>query len=374
MLGTSRLTSSVLAQPQTDLKESRLLFLQIRGLPGAFTSYLSMYAYISPWTSRSQDYGAPDGVAGGKVALSADGDTVLWKTSSNGIMVSQYTNPFTAVSSLPSTAVIASDKRNNSVFYAADSSKFYLSTDGGKTFAATKGSLGSSTSPVRVTVHPSLSGDVWVSTDKGIFHTTDSGATFSAISGVSQAWALALGAPATTGGYPALFAAANIGGTVGYFRTDDKGANWVQINDAAHGFGSASANCMAADLRVYGRVYIGTNGRGIFYGDAAGAAPPPTTTVATTTTTAKTTTTAPTTTISTTTAVTTSATTTAPASGQTAGVYGQCGGLSWTGPTACACASFLARQRERNILNLISFTAGSTCVKQNDYYSQCLPS
>ncbi|KAI0663646.1 acetyl xylan esterase [Cubamyces menziesii] len=34
-------------------------------------------------------------------------------------------------------------------------------------------------------------------------------------------------------------------------------------------------------------------------------------------------------------------------------VWGQCGGIGWTGPTTCA--------------------AGSTCVKQNDYYSQCLP-
>ncbi|KAF3929753.1 hypothetical protein ABW19_dt0202063 [Dactylella cylindrospora] len=35
-------------------------------------------------------------------------------------------------------------------------------------------------------------------------------------------------------------------------------------------------------------------------------------------------------------------------------VWGQCGGIGWTGPTTCV--------------------SGSTCVKQNDYYSQCLPS
>ena len=183
--------------------------------------------------------------------MSANGDTILWKTSSNGIMISQYTNPFTAVSSLPSSAAIASDKKNNSVFYAAAGSKFYLSTDGGKTFTA-KGSLGSSTSPFKVIVNPNVSGDVWVSTDKGLFHSTNSGTSFTTISGVSQAWGIALGAPKSTGGYPALFAAANIDG-IGYFRSDDAGVNWVKINDAAHGFGAASANCIAADPRIYGR-------------------------------------------------------------------------------------------------------------------------
>lgn len=200
---------------------------------------------------RSQDYGASDNVSGGKIALSADGDTVLWRTSSNGVLVSQYTNPFSSVSSLPSDAAIASDKKSNSIFYGASGSKFYLSTDGGKTFSS-KGSLGSSTAPVKIVVNPGVTGDVWVSTDKGLFHSTDSGSTFTAVSGVTQAWAIALGAPAKSGGYPALFAAATIG-NVGYFRSDDAGVNWVQINDAAHGFGSASANCLTADPRIYGR-------------------------------------------------------------------------------------------------------------------------
>ncbi|KAK7694577.1 hypothetical protein QCA50_001763 [Cerrena zonata] len=300
----------------------------------------------------SQDYGAADGVSGGKVALSADGDTVLWRTSSNGVQVSQFTNPFSAVSSLPSDAAIASDKKNNTIFYGASGSKFYLSTDGGKTFAA-KGSLGSSTSPSKVIVNPSVTGDVWVSTDKGIFHSTDLGSTFTAVSGVSQAWAIALGAPAKTGGYPALFAAANIDG-VGYFRSDDAGVNWVKINDAAHGFGSASANCLTADPRIYGRVYIGTNGRGIWFGDASGTAPPATASAPATT--AAPTTAAPTspaTSQPVTTAAPSSPTTSAPAPAGTQTIYGQCGGNGWTGPTVCA--------------------SGSTCVKQNDFYSQCIP-
>lgn len=167
-------------------------------------------------------------------------------------MISQNQASFGPVSSLPSTtSAIASDKKLNNAFYATADANFFVSPDGGKTFSAT-GTLGPSSSAFDIAVNPDITGDVWVSTDKGLLHSTDSGATFSAISGISQAWGIALGVPASAGAYPAIYAAANIDG-VGYYRSDDEGATWVQINDASHGFGAASANVLAADARVYGR-------------------------------------------------------------------------------------------------------------------------
>ncbi|KAG8701147.1 hypothetical protein FRC08_004255, partial [Ceratobasidium sp. 394] len=309
----------------------------------------------------NQDYGAIDGNYGGKVAFSADGDTVLW-SNANATRVSRYTNAFTAVTGLSANTVIASDKKNNTIFYAAAGSKFYISTNNGVSFTATAGSLGSSTAPVKIVVNLNTSGDLWVSTDKGLFHSTNFGASFTADSSVTAAWSIGLGAPKTTGGYPALFAAATIGGTTGYFRTDDAGVNWVQINDATHGFGAISANVVAGDSRTYGRVYIGTNGRGILYGDATGTQPSntaTTSTVKTTSTTSSTSTSKTTATSTTTKPVTTSttkpattSTTSSAAPTATAGPYGQCGGQGWTGPTVCA--------------------TGWTCTYSNPYYSQCL--
>lgn len=100
--------------------------------------------------------------------------------------MSQAGGAFAVVSSLPSGAAIAADRKNDSIFYAASGSKFLVSTDGGKTFATTAGNLGSSTSPVKVVVNPESSGDAWVSTDKGLFHTTNTGASFTATSGITQ--------------------------------------------------------------------------------------------------------------------------------------------------------------------------------------------
>lgn len=102
------------------------------------------------------------------------------------MLSSQAGSALTPASGLPAGAAIASDKKSDAVFYAASGAKFFVSTNGGRTFAAAAGTLGASTAPVKVVVNPKTSGDVWVSTDKGLFHTTNSGASFTAISGVSQ--------------------------------------------------------------------------------------------------------------------------------------------------------------------------------------------
>jgi xyloglucan-specific exo-beta-1,4-glucanase len=74
----------------------------------------------------SADKGFPLSVSPGSVALSADADTVLL-VSSSGTLRSQNGSPYTAVATLPSGAAIASDKRNNSIFYGGSDSRLGLS-------------------------------------------------------------------------------------------------------------------------------------------------------------------------------------------------------------------------------------------------------
>jgi len=174
------------------------------------------------WSPHS---GAPDGVAGGKVAISADGTSILWRTGTNRILVSGTTAAFTDVSSLPGGgSIIAADKKDAGIFYGASGSSFYISRNAGRTFSSS-GTLGSSYSPYKIVTHPTVAGDVWVSTNAGLFHSTNFGATFEAISDVSQAWGIALGAPSGSGQYPAIFAVAKISGTGGIYRSDDAGVS-----------------------------------------------------------------------------------------------------------------------------------------------------
>lgn len=67
-------------------------------------------------------------------------------------------------------------------------SSFYLSTNSGVTFAKTI-ALGASTSVNDISVHPTMAGDVWASTDIGFFHSTNYGVSFTQIgSGVTGGW------------------------------------------------------------------------------------------------------------------------------------------------------------------------------------------
>lgn len=62
-------------------------------------------------------YGASLSIGPGPVAYSANADTILLMSDTNGALISKNTATFSAVPTLPSGAVIASDKRNETVFY-----------------------------------------------------------------------------------------------------------------------------------------------------------------------------------------------------------------------------------------------------------------
>jgi len=79
---------------------------------------------------------------------------------------------------------------------------------------------------------------------------------------------LSFGKAAPGKDYPAIFVSSGGGAGAGLYRSDDMGATWVKINDAQHQWGN-TFTCIAGDPRVYGRLYVGTNGRGVLYGDIA---------------------------------------------------------------------------------------------------------
>jgi hypothetical protein len=221
------------------------------------------------------------GVAG-SIAVSADGATLVWDlppgtraaaTIAGGPQVSRdHGLTWTASTGIGALRPVFADRVNPNTFYIWDSTgtapRFYISTDAGATFTATA----ATGLPRGTTAHPRAmpghEGDVWLVTTTGLRHSTDSGATFTALAGVTAPVAIGYGKAAPGQTYPALYLIGTVGGAgAGLYRSDDVGANWSRIDDLQHLW--ATAGTIIGDPRVYGRAYVGTNGRGILYGDLA---------------------------------------------------------------------------------------------------------
>jgi hypothetical protein len=167
---------------------------------------------------------------------------------------------------------LAADRVNPNRFYIYDSlgGRAFFSSDGAAHFTESRSGLPAlpDYNLVAGSVHavPGVEGDVWITTGKELFRSTDSGKTYDSLASVDESIALGFGKAAPGRSYPAVFLIGKVGGVVGFFRSDDSGATWVRINDDRHQYGFA--NVITGDPRVYGRAYIGTGGRGIVFGDA----------------------------------------------------------------------------------------------------------
>ena len=97
----------------------------------------------------------------------------------------------------------------------------------------------------------------------GLLRSTDGGATFSPVTGPTEAFSSGFGKAKAGASYPSLYVWATINGSTGVFRSDDEGNTFSEVTDALHKFGTI--HCVTGDPNVYGRVFIGTEGRGIQY-------------------------------------------------------------------------------------------------------------
>ncbi|MBB5870317.1 hypothetical protein F4553_003696 [Allocatelliglobosispora scoriae] len=224
----------------------------------------------STWTPAATQ---PDGISGGgRVAVNADGTKAVW--SPDGAAVSHSADggaTWSASAGLPVGARIESDRVNPAVFYAFSAGVFYLSTDGGASFAATAAAGLPVAGDVRFKALPGVAGDIWLAggeTDGtyGMWHSVNSGASFVRVTGVQEADNVGFGKAAPHSRYPAIYTSAKIRGVRGIYRSDNAGRGWVRINDDRHQYAWTGAT-ITGDPRVYGRVYVGTNGRGIILGD-----------------------------------------------------------------------------------------------------------
>jgi xyloglucan-specific exo-beta-1,4-glucanase len=224
----------------------------------------------------------------------APSNTVPSYTTNNGASWTATNLPALAPQAWQRAYRLAADRKNSNKVYAYDSGavfwsgepgKVYVSTDAGHTFTLSQGSVsaGLRANPWRATslaVNPLVEGDVWLADGNAVYHSVDSGATWTKLSNFASIWGgrdpatsypdvqgasfVALGKAGPGAPYSAaVYVVGVINGQWGVWASDNAGSTWTRFNDDAHQFGGIRA--MAADWNTYGRIYVNGAGRGMLY-------------------------------------------------------------------------------------------------------------
>ena len=237
-----------------------------RGTGAVSTDNGKNWTYFGNW-----NFGAV-----GRVAMSATDHRIILAAPWNGIVKrsEDFGQTWHDVEGLPSGIVkqvwewhqpLVSDRVLGNLFYAFYKGKVYRSEDGGCRFSCVSEVPSSGLYAIKTV--PGRAREVWINADKkGLYKSVNGAESFEKIENVDRAYLFAFGKNAPGSDYPAIYLYGTIAGEEGIFRSDDYGKTWKKINNDKYRLGN-NPNCMAADRQVFGRVYIGTNGRGIFYGE-----------------------------------------------------------------------------------------------------------
>ncbi len=216
----------------------------------------------------------------GHIAVSSDGTTWVWTPEHSAVSFTRDRGAtWTDSQGIPRDTRVIADPVNPLKFYAIAlfDGKLFTSADGAATFTERPlnlpdglpqrgGDRGDDRGGQdRIYAAPGKEGDLWLAAFNGLYHSTDAGATFVRLGGVKEIHAFGFGKAAPGAGYPALYLVGVVSGVRGIFRSVDTAETWVRINDDQHQWGLVLH--ITGDPKQFGRVYVGTHGRGTIYGD-----------------------------------------------------------------------------------------------------------
>jgi hypothetical protein len=213
-------------------------------------------------------------------------DSVPSYSTNNGASWTQTNLPALASvgAGWPRAYRLAADRKNPNKVYAFDSGganwswlpgKVYVSTDGGHTFTLSQGSVNANMAwndwgDTSMMVNPNVEGDIWLADGNAVYHSTDSGSTwtkltaFATANGTMGATKVTLGKAKRGSPYSAaIYVEGTMNGQWGIFHSDDGGATWSRWNDDAHQFGGSAV--VVGDWNTYGRIYVNGVARGLQY-------------------------------------------------------------------------------------------------------------
>jgi hypothetical protein len=216
----------------------------------------------------------------GFVTVSADGKSWLWTPDRSPVYITKdLGTTWQPVKGLPNDTRVIADRVNPAAFYAISlfEGKFYQSNDGGETFTESVLNLPNGIPKAsffrgdnrggqdRIYATPGYEGDLWIAAYDGLYHSDTRSHSFVQLPGVTEIHGFGFGMPAKGSKYPTLYLVGIVNGQRGIYRSNNSAQTWERINDDQHQWGLILH--ITGDPKKYGRVYIGTHGRGTIYGD-----------------------------------------------------------------------------------------------------------
>ncbi len=218
----------------------------------------------------------------GHIAVSANGKCWVWTPQqSRPYLTCDRGASWEEISGLPENTRIVADKVNSERFYGVNIREglYYSSTDGGHHFAVLPSGLpklspeqlhdrgDSRGGQDRIYATPERENELWIAAWDGLYFKTTRDSLFTRLPDVEEIHAFGFGKAVKRRAYPALYLVGTINGQRGIFRSNDRAVSWTRINDDDHQWGLILH--VTGDPKKYGRVYVGTHGRGAVYGDPA---------------------------------------------------------------------------------------------------------
>jgi hypothetical protein len=243
--------------------------------PGASTNFADTVSIVT--TSRNNIVWAP-------------ANSIPSYTTNNGASWTQVSGLPTPNGGLNNAYRLVVDRQSPNKVYAFDgggawwnntTGKVYLSTDSGHSFSLVQGSVTANFAPnefgiTSMVANPNAAGDLWVADGNAVYHSTNSGTSWTKLSGFATVAAsgstgalqgasrIALGKAQAGSSYSAaVYVVGTRNGVWGVYHSDDGGATWARYNDDAHQYGGIGA--IAGDWNTYGRIYFSGAGRGLIY-------------------------------------------------------------------------------------------------------------
>ena len=218
----------------------------------------------------------PKDAHAGQIALTANGKSLIWTPQGKPMYFSKDKgDSWSASEGIPKDLKPITDFEKNSWVYAYDpeNGQVYFSKNSAKSFVQRNTTLPKlfhwQRSQGNLRAVPGFKGHFYVTTGKQLYRSKDAGKTIVPLTSVEESYLVGYGMAnpkvKKKNAYPAIYLWGKVNSVTGYFRSDDEGETWIRVNDDQHQF--STPRCITGDPNVFGRVYLGTSGRGIMMGN-----------------------------------------------------------------------------------------------------------